>query len=243
MLCPCVILQSCPLGLVQNHGGSHRKPPAWHWLLCRKHWRGMGVTAPAGLVIRHRPTPSLCASVCIPLARKGLSCLLSPNLAGSLPVGFLVSWDQIREGIPTSLLPCSWKVPPHASHTHPHHLQGCGDNQGRLLLLPQGGGRAHLTWRNISRREDRSIPSGSSMVLDQLKPGSMSRLRLGLGAVLRCPAPALLQECPCTTGLYPHPPSFSKTASWDVSISCYTQPSPQFTTALHSGASRMRAME
>lgn len=152
----------------------------------------MGVTAPAGLVIRH--TPSLCASVCIPLARKGLSCLLSPNLAGSLPVGFLVSWDQIREGIPTSLLACSWKVPPHASHTHPHHLQGCGDNQGRLLLLPQGGGRAHLTWRNISRREDRSIPSGSSMVLDQLKPGSVSRVSFKMGAwgcvTLPCPGTA-----------------------------------------------------
>lgn len=46
-----------------------------------------------------RSSTPVCAGVCSLLVRKGLSCLLSPNLAGYLPVGFTVNWDQIREGM------------------------------------------------------------------------------------------------------------------------------------------------
>lgn len=56
----------------------------------------MGVTV---LDVTVNWCPCLHASVCSTLVLKGLSCLLQPNSAGYLPVGFIVSRDQIREGV------------------------------------------------------------------------------------------------------------------------------------------------
>lgn len=47
--------------------------------------------------------------------------------------------------------------------------------------MPQGADLACLMWKNHSRRKGRGIPSGSSRVLGQLKPGSVPGLRWGLG--------------------------------------------------------------
>lgn len=50
----------------------------------------------------------------------------------------------------------------------------------------------------------------------------------------------ILQVCLYTTRLYPQTQCFSKIASLDVFLSCYTQSHIQFTTALHIATSRMR---
>ena len=227
-VCPSIVLS---LGLGAELRGSHRNPSSGcSW---SGDQRGQTLLALASLRAAQERKGGHCAgwfcdqhpylsviSVCSPRVRKGLICLFHPSLAGYLPVGFIVSWDQIREGmakggdtaisnfssgIPalptqeccgcsfalslTQPLCCSWAVPPHGAPTCHHHTQGCGpgcgDNQGRLtlcLLLPQGAGLACLTWKNISRREDRSISSGSSTVLDRLKPGCVPGLRWRLGA-------------------------------------------------------------
>lgn len=70
-------------------------------------------------------------------------------------------------------------------------------------------------WKNHSRRKGRTIPSGSSRVLGQFKPGSMSVLRRGLEVHYAIPL-WHAAGMSLTVRLYSQTQCFSKIASLDV---------------------------
>lgn len=73
----------------------------------------MGITVLDSTVNWH---PCLHAGLCSTLVLRGLSCLLQPNSAGYLPVGFIVNGDQIREGVVRGRAG-SWLRDPTSPHT------------------------------------------------------------------------------------------------------------------------------
>lgn len=106
-MCPFTVLS---LGPGQNYGGTPGNPiSGCSW---SGHPEETDSAAEASLQAAQERDEDHCTGCCCELAPlssckvpfstlvlKGLSCLLQPNSAGYLPVGFIVNMDQIREGV------------------------------------------------------------------------------------------------------------------------------------------------